>query len=39
MVKKNFGEAIIFGNNLKIGTCVAEVRQGSNRQIIKMVKQ
>jgi len=38
-IRKNFGEAISFGDNLKIGTYVAEIIQGDKRKAIKLVKQ
>jgi|GEM_PF-3784569 len=37
--RKNIGEMIRFGDNLKVGVYVAEIIQGNRRKIIKLVKQ
>jgi hypothetical protein len=38
-IKKSFGESIQFGDQLTIGTYVAEVVQGDKRKTMKLVKQ
>jgi hypothetical protein len=39
IMRKNMGEAISFGEDLKIGVYIAEVRQSDKRKTIKFIKQ
>ena len=38
-IEKSNGQLIRFGEELKVGAYIAEVRQGNNRKTVKLIKQ